>query len=117
MFCRVSLALGTIPDALVVSRDVLVESGEQRLVYGIENGKIALRPVTLGAQSGNLVQVLTGVQEGEQLVVSGQSLLAAGQSVTPVTPAEQQPADATPGTFAAPESDTAPSATAPATSY
>ena len=83
MFCRAAVVLDTVPDAVVVSRDSLVENGEKRLVYAVEDGKIAVRPVRVGAQSGNRVQIVEGVKTGDQLVVSGQSLLAAGQSVAP----------------------------------
>jgi HlyD family secretion protein len=83
MFCRATVVLATVADALLVSRDALVENADQRLVYAVENGKIAVREVTIGAQSDNHVQILSGAREGDQLVVSGQSLLAAGQAVKP----------------------------------
>ncbi len=82
MFCRATVVLATILDALIVSRDALVENAEKRLVYVVEDGKIVVREVTTGAESDHQVQILSGVREGELLVVSGQSLLAAGQEVT-----------------------------------
>ena len=83
MFCRATVVLDTVPDAVIVSRDALVENGEKRLVFAVEDGKIAVREVKIGAQTGSQVQVVEGVKPGEQLVVSGQSLLAAGQQVVP----------------------------------
>ncbi len=83
MFCRAKVILDTVPDAVIVSRDALVENGEDRLVYAVQDGKIDVHKVRIGAINGNRVQIVEGVKGGDQLVVSGQSLLAAGQSVQP----------------------------------
>lgn len=83
MFCRATIVLDTVPDAVIVSRDALVENAERRLVYAVVDGKIAVREVQIGAQSNNHVQIVAGVQPGDQLAVSGQSLLAEGQKVRP----------------------------------
>jgi hypothetical protein len=77
------VVLQSIPDAIIIPRDALVENGEEREVYAVENGKVAIKSVHIGAQSGSRVQVLDGVKPGDQLVISGQSLLAAGQQVQP----------------------------------
>ena len=83
MFCRTQIVLATVADAVVVSRDALVENGTQRQVYAVEGGKVVIRPVEVGARSDGSLQILSGVKEGDQLVVSGQSLLASGQQVAP----------------------------------
>ena len=83
MFCRATVVLQTIPNAIIIPRDALVENGDQRQVYVVEAGKVAVKPVQIGAESDSHVQVVSGVQAGDQLVVSGQSLLAAGQTVQP----------------------------------
>ncbi len=82
MFCRVHVLLATVTDAIVIPRDALVESGEQRLVYLVKDGKVEVREVTVGAQSDSKVQALSGVEEGDLLIISGQTLLAKGQRVT-----------------------------------
>jgi RND family efflux transporter MFP subunit len=83
MFCRATVVLETIPDAIIIPRDALVENGDQREAYVVENGKIAITTVQIGAQSDSRVQAVAGVKVGDQLVISGQSLLAAGQAVKP----------------------------------
>ncbi|NLO73140.1 MAG: efflux RND transporter periplasmic adaptor subunit [candidate division WS1 bacterium] len=88
MFCRASIVLQTIPNAVIVSRDTLVESGEVKQVYAVENNKIAIREVTIGAQNGGEVQLLSGVSPGDKLVRSGQTLLAKGQDVKPTEEGE-----------------------------
>jgi membrane fusion protein (multidrug efflux system) len=81
MFCRSSIVLRTVPDAVIVSRDTLVENGETKEVYAVVNGKIEIHEVEIGAANENQVQVLSGVTPGDVLVRSGQTLLAKGQSV------------------------------------
>ena len=57
-------------DVLKVSRGAFVESGGGRVAY-VVNGKLASRrPITLGATSVNEVEVLSGLREGETIVVS-----------------------------------------------
>ena len=99
MFCRARLVMQTLPTAVIISRDALVESGETKQVYAVEDGKIAIHEVTLGASSENQVQILTGVKPGDKLVRSGQTLLAKGQAVAPTEegPAAEAAAQAAQG--------------------
>ena len=50
-------------------------------VYIIEDGKIKRQPVTLGVRSGNLVEILGGLNGNEQLAASNLTMLAAGTQV------------------------------------
>jgi membrane fusion protein (multidrug efflux system) len=50
-------------------------------VYIIEDGKIKRQPITLGVRSGNLVEVLSGLNGNEQLAASNLTMLAAGVPV------------------------------------
>jgi len=57
-------------DVLKVARGAFVESGGGRVAY-VVNGKLAARrPITLGVTSVNEVEVLSGLREGETIVVS-----------------------------------------------
>lgn len=83
MFARAQIVLAAASDAVLITRDAVVESGPQRLVYAVVDGKVEVREVTLGASRGNLVQVLDGVRAGDILVATGQDQLADGQAVDP----------------------------------
>ncbi len=83
MFARTRLVLDSRSDSVLISRDALVESGEQRLVYVVQDGKVQVREVTVGAISGNIVEVVEGVSEGESVIATAQSVLADGERVTP----------------------------------
>ncbi len=47
--------------------------------------KIEERPVTLGIQNAGHAEILSGLAEGEQVVVSDRGALKAGQAVQPKT--------------------------------
>jgi|SRR5579872_2051062 len=55
--------------AILIPRSALVQRGSLMCVFALDAQGIAqLRTVTLGAQQGNLMEVLSGVSAGEQLV-------------------------------------------------
>jgi RND family efflux transporter MFP subunit len=61
-----------------------VNQGDKNTVYVVTpSNKIEVRPVTLGIQTATDAEVLSGLQEGEAIVVSDRSGLKAGQLVQP----------------------------------
>lgn len=83
MFARVSLLLDQRFDTVLLPRDAIVEDGERRLVYVVEGGKVEIREVQVGVTNDGQLEVLGGVMKGDMVVVSGQDMLADGQSVQP----------------------------------
>jgi len=83
MFARVQLVLDSRSDSVLITRDALVERGEGRLVYVVRDHTIEVLEVEVGAITGNLVEILAGLREGDSVVVSGQDDLADGQRVEP----------------------------------
>jgi HlyD family secretion protein len=57
-------------DVLKVARGAFVESGGGRVAYVVNGTLAARRPITLGATSVTEVEVLSGLREGETIVVS-----------------------------------------------
>jgi len=105
MFARVQLVLETRSDTILIRRDGLVERGRSRLVYVVTGGSVQVREVTVGAISGNLVEILEGVREGESYVIADQSSLADGQKVVAKQP-EPEPEAEPVGPDAAGSNDT-----------
>ncbi|KGA93684.1 Cobalt/zinc/cadmium efflux RND transporter, membrane fusion protein, CzcB family [Leptospirillum ferriphilum] len=66
------------PNALVIPREALIRTGKKTVVI-TEVGQGRFRPVrvTVGARSPHWIEVSSGLQEGERVVVSGQFLLDA----------------------------------------
>jgi HlyD family secretion protein len=69
------------PDVLMVERGPFVDSGAGRVAY-IVRGDVAERsPIQIGATSLNAVQILSGVNEGDRVVISGTDTFNGAQRV------------------------------------
>ncbi len=77
MFATVELQAELDPSALLVPDTAVLRSGEKTTVFvALDGGKFEPRTVTLGPRSeNNLYQVLSGLNEGERVVTSGQFML------------------------------------------
>ena len=80
-FARVSLITGSSM-TLVVPRAAIVEFGQMEQVFVVEDNKARLRLIRTGQVQGESVEVLSGLQEGEDIIVAGHTRLIDGQPVT-----------------------------------
>lgn len=62
-------------DVLTVPRDAVVDTGVQQHVFVAAGDRFEPRPVTLGVQLADRVEIRSGLQEGEQIVAAGVFLL------------------------------------------
>ena len=67
---------------LAIPRDAIVSTPEGRRVYVVEGDRAVPRAIELGADQGLMVQVVRGLDAGEQLIVRGQRKLSAGSLVS-----------------------------------
>lgn len=78
---ELSLSVDEIDSALVIrSRAVLDKDGEN-IVYILEDDRAVERPVTLGIDAGEYVQILEGLEKGEKVIVKGQHYVEDGGKV------------------------------------
>lgn len=70
MFGRALFSLETV-DVLAVPSQAVLRDGQLTSVFVIFEGHARRRLVTVGRISGNLVEVLSGLEPGEQVAVSG----------------------------------------------
>lgn len=77
MFATAQVMSELEPSALLVPDMAILRSGEKATVFvALDGGKFDPRTVTLGPQAeGDMYQVLTGLNEGERIVTSGQFML------------------------------------------
>jgi multidrug efflux pump subunit AcrA (membrane-fusion protein) len=77
MFATVKITGELEPEAVLVPDMAVLRSGENNTVFvALDGGKFEPRTVTLGARSdANAYQVLSGLQEGDRVVTSGQFML------------------------------------------
>lgn len=81
-FVRAAIVVELHAGALVIPRQALRGINEVAVVQG---GVVRLRKVTIGLQQGALIEVTSGLREGEQVIVLGPETLSDGQQVKTVT--------------------------------
>ncbi len=84
LYATAVLTLNQKPHATAVPLEAISREGDQREIWVVdESGRVQRRPVTVGMQTANFAEVLSGVHPGEQVVVSDRSGLKPGQTVKP----------------------------------
>lgn len=82
MFGRVTLNLGVSRHVVVPDRAVVKQQGSgNHYVYVYKDGKVSYNQVTLGQRLDAGYEILSGVDAGSQVVVSGMNRLANGMEV------------------------------------
>ncbi len=77
---------GSMGERLVVPVDAVLFTGSRRIVFVDDGaGKLTPRDVVLGARGDGVVEVLQGLAEGEQVVSSGNFLVAAESRIRSAT--------------------------------
>jgi len=76
MFADVQIHAEKQVDAIVIPSEAVLRTGDRDTVLVVRGpGKYEPRDVTLGISSEGLVQILAGLQEGEEVVISAQFLI------------------------------------------
>jgi membrane fusion protein (multidrug efflux system) len=83
MFIEAKLDTQSRADAVVVPEDAVQPLRTANVVWAVVDGKASRREVQLGARSRGVVEVLSGVNAGEQVVVGGLERMAEGMKVAP----------------------------------
>lgn len=82
MFGRLSAVSRSVDAAVAVPKEALTTNAKGTTVAVVDDkGKVSVRPVQIGATDGDLVQVLSGVSAGEQVVTVSSGPLKDGQTV------------------------------------
>lgn len=86
LYAEATITLEQINDAIAVPLQALNRQNDKVTVDIVNSSnKVESRPVTLGVQTDTDAQVLSGLEEGEMVIVSDRSSLKAGQDVSPQT--------------------------------
>lgn len=111
MFADVTFRTQVSENTLVIPSDAILTSNGAQSVFVVEDGVAHSAEITTGLTGSGVTEVLSGLKEGDQLVVLGQHYLAEGDPVRVVdgtagvkTDDSAAPSD----TAAAPEDGTAP---------
>jgi RND family efflux transporter MFP subunit len=82
MFARVITDFGTSQHVVVPDQAVVKQAGSgDRYVYVHKNGTVSYNKVTLGRRIGDRYEVISGVEDNDQVVITGQNRLTNGMQV------------------------------------
>lgn len=83
MYGRVTMTYGTRNSVVVPDRSVVKQLGSgDRYVYVLgKEGTVAFRKVELGARKNDTYEILSGLEDGDEVVVTGQNALKDGTAV------------------------------------
>ena len=83
---RVTVRLGERPGVLLAPVSSVVGSRDARAVFVVRSGKAERHPVRIGQASGDVVEILEGLDVGDSVVVAGAENLRDGADIRIVPP-------------------------------
>lgn len=94
MFAKVILYTEDYEGAVVMPATSVVQNGDKYYAYAVnDDGTVSKREVTLGKNVDGMVQLLSGVSEGEKIVIQGQTSLADGSKIKDIGAPKSDSAD------------------------
>ena len=76
MYANVRIFGGPKDNIIVIPLEGLIRTGrDERVIIDLGDGRFEAREVVAGIESGDYVEIMQGVDEGERVVVSGQFLI------------------------------------------
>lgn len=76
MYAQVRIYSGPSEEAIVIPTEALIRTGfEERVIIALGGGRFEARRVQSGIESGDSIQVLSGIGPGESVVTSAQFLI------------------------------------------
>lgn len=76
MFADITLELNEQNDAIVIPQEAVMQSGDELYVYIAKNNKAEKRMIIAGIENADMIQVLSGIDEGDKVIVSGKDYLS-----------------------------------------
>jgi membrane fusion protein, multidrug efflux system len=90
---RVTFDLATSENVLLLPVAAVLGTQGAQAVFLVEDGKAVRRPVTTGLTSQGRIEIVSGVAEGEEVVVTGNNGLREGMTVRAVGGSGSSPAE------------------------
>lgn len=98
LFAQVELELERKENALLIPEAALMPAGDKQYVYRIDDGKAVRTEVALGMRQGDMVEIISGLVPGVQVVTAGQMKIMDGSKVQPLGGDSMNQADSDAGT-------------------
>jgi len=80
-FVSVNIVRETHPEAVLLPREAVLRELQKAHVFVAEDDVAEKRSVTLGLEEGDLIEVISGVEAGDQVIITGQGGLKDGSAV------------------------------------
>ena len=84
LFAEVSVTLAVKTDALLLPEQAIWPIGNDKTVFVVEDGKAVQKTVVLGQREPGLVEVVSGLSAGEEVVTAGQMKIFEGAAVNTI---------------------------------
>ncbi len=81
MFANVEMVLLEKSQTLVIPREAILEAGSEMSAFVVEGKQAVRRSITIGYEQDRMVEVLKGLNEGDQVVIKGQQLIKEGSTI------------------------------------
>jgi RND family efflux transporter MFP subunit len=81
MFAEAQLIKASRKDVVHIPSAAVLSKNGDRYVYIVEDGKAVYREVAVGISGDGTVEIISGVKEGEQVIIKGQNYLNDGDAV------------------------------------
>jgi membrane fusion protein (multidrug efflux system) len=81
MFCRIKINVAELKNRLVLLQDALVQEQGANYIFVVQDHIAKKRKITLGVKEDSKIEVLEGLQEGENVIIFGQQGLKDGTEV------------------------------------
>jgi RND family efflux transporter MFP subunit len=84
MYAETTIQLQHKDDTLLLPAEAVVQNGNQAHVLVVDStNHIERRNVTLGIQTANQTEIVSGLRDGERVIAAGQAEYQSGEAVTP----------------------------------
>ena len=87
-YVELKLTLDTHKNVLLMPKRALVFEAGQPIVYIVQDTLALRRPIRTGLTTGNIVEIISGVNECDSIIVEGQATLKDSSRIKVVTPVE-----------------------------
>ncbi len=81
MFCEVEIVSESSANTITLPREAVLRNIEQFYVYVVEDGVAVMKEVETGIDNGESIEIISGLNEGDQVIIEGQTYVSDQEKV------------------------------------
>jgi len=82
MYAEIPLVVERRENIITVPQNAILDQGQQKVVYIVENETVKMKAVKVGLTLGDKAEILEGLNEGEMIIIEGQYAVKDGSAVS-----------------------------------